>query len=97
MTIDALPQQQALLDAAQQLTDEYAGRLPSGHVIASLGRAKVHVQEGLRAVRLPLPPPDEYAALVIGLARQELDLRLKPPPAARANRPVRTADHRSPG
>jgi hypothetical protein len=83
VTVPVLDRDRALREAAQRLTRDYTGRMPSGQVLAAVARAKVHVRDGLGVVRLPLPPTDEYLALVVGLARQELELRLKPQPSAR--------------
>jgi hypothetical protein len=83
VTVQLLDRDHALREAAQRLIGDYAEMIPSGQVLAAVARAKVHVHDGLRVVRLPLPPTDEYLALVVGLARQELSLRLKPEPSKR--------------
>jgi hypothetical protein len=86
VTVPVLDRDRALREEAQRLTREYAASVPSGQVLAAVARAKLHVHEGLRVIRLALPPTDEYLALVIGLARQELHLRLKPDPSLRYRR-----------
>lgn len=66
-----------LTDAVAGLLSEYApSDLSPADVLAAVARAQVHVRDGFGDIGLDMPPEDEYAILVVGLARQELAVRL---------------------
>jgi hypothetical protein len=65
-----------LIDAVANLLSEYApSNLSTPDVLAAVARSQVHVRDGFGNLGLEMPPDDEYAVLVIGLARQELAVR----------------------
>jgi hypothetical protein len=66
----------SLIDAVEQLLEDYRGALGASEVLTAVARAQVHVRDGLGGIGLERPPDDEYAVLVTGLARQELAVRL---------------------
>jgi hypothetical protein len=70
-----VPGNDLLIEAVDRLISDYAASLPSADVLAAVARAQIHVRDGLGALRLDMPPDDEYAMLVTGLARQELAVR----------------------
>lgn len=71
------PRTDQLIDAVAGLISEYALLgLSSEDVLAAVARAQVHVRDGLGVIGLDMPPDDEYAVLVVGLARQELAVRV---------------------
>ena len=74
-TIASREHDELLRQAAERLAKEYTrnARVSAGRVLAAVARAKRHVLDGYRVLNLDFPPGDEYVALVIGLARQELD------------------------
>lgn len=66
-----------LIDAVAGLISEYApSDLSSADVLGAVARAELHVRDGFGVIGLDMPPEDEYAVLVVGLARQELALRI---------------------
>jgi hypothetical protein len=64
-----------LLTATLGLVDDYRQSSPADVVLAAVARAKIHVADGQRVLHDNLTD-DEFVALVLDLARQELDLRL---------------------
>jgi len=64
-----------LRNATEQLVGDYTPntRVSAGRVLAAVARAKRYVLDGYRVLNLDTPPADEYVALVVGLARQELN------------------------
>jgi hypothetical protein len=67
----------SLLKATERLMwEDIASDLSAGQVIAAVARAKVRARNGYVGSHQAPPPPDEYAALVFGLARRELASRV---------------------
>jgi hypothetical protein len=64
-----------LRESTEHLVEDYTPntRVSVGRVLAAVDRAKRHVLDGYRVLNLDAPSGDEYVALVVGLARQELD------------------------
>jgi hypothetical protein len=62
-----------LAEATNQLVEEYRDRVVAGRVIGAVTRTRDRLRSGYDALMIDAPPPEEYAALIVGLARQKLD------------------------
>jgi hypothetical protein len=67
-----------LLDAVDVLVHDPDVQAPAGRVIARVARAKIRARELYRANGSELPPAEDYVALIIAMARQDLMGRVDP-------------------
>jgi hypothetical protein len=65
----------ALIDGVEQLLADYRGIVADEGVLAAVARSQVQVRDRLGVLGVEMPAPDEYASVVVGLARQELAVR----------------------
>jgi len=79
---------QMLVEGTEILVAEFCPPLVVGRVIGAIARATSHVLDGYRVLNLDAPSPDEFVSLVIGLARQELEV-FGDGPFDRKGRPIR--------
>jgi hypothetical protein len=61
-----------LREATEQLIRQRDHDVAAGQIIAAVARAKIRVRHNFAAYDFEPPPPDEYVALVAGLAKQDL-------------------------
>jgi hypothetical protein len=71
-TIQGPDYDELLRAATESLIKQSDRQVAAGQVIAAVTRAKLRVRRGYAAYDFEPPPPDEYVALVAGLAKQDL-------------------------
>jgi hypothetical protein len=65
-----------LSDTTERLIWELHRDLTAREIIGAVVRARIVVREGYADTLLDPPPPDKYVALVIGLAKKELAMKV---------------------
>jgi hypothetical protein len=73
--------QRPLAVATEELISTSTYGVAPGQILSAVARAKIHVGRGYGLLDLEPPPADEYVSLVIGLAKQELELHAQDEPA----------------
>lgn len=71
-TIQGQDYDDLLREATDRLIRQRDHDVAAGQIIAAVARAKLRVRHGFAAYDFEPPPPDEYVALVAGLATQDL-------------------------